>query len=531
VSHTYVQLDVPAGSTAADTAAGTASGTISGGGDGSGVLPADGSRRRPPAAPDAGAASGGGVTISARIVAATAAAATAAMLASGVAGALLWRHVHQSRLPRQPRRSSDGDRQRLLGRGGGGGGSGGGDPDAEIGLTLMGPPSTGSPAAAACADGSPWQQPLQQQQQQQQHGRQQQQQQQQEGQRRQQQHQQQGRQDSAGLSAAAEHGYADGDCAIESLRSQGWSKGDRTAALLARTLTEAGGKVGEIELHPMADLPAEIEHQVEAAAAGLSGAATPAQLASGSLASCSAALAELAARQAALSGAAAAAERAVDPQLPPGFQRYAPDASGSTAGWSAGSPAGSGLLGGGGAHSGSTVLPPSPGTSGALGTLGPPAADPYPSKPRGQQRSWGLDPLALQLSPKSLEVRPLSQLSVCLAGWLAGCLCACSLAPCLPAACQPASSVIPAVHSPLFGTDLIQWGGTGTDTAAATASQPNPPFLSPLPRRPRLQFEKDGQGQLVVLGEGGFAVVYRARLGGRPVAVKVRRRGQGQPGF
>jgi hypothetical protein len=39
-----------------------------------------------------------------------------------------------------------------------------------------------------------------------------------------------------------------------------------------------------------------------------------------------------------------------------------------------------------------------------------------------------------------------------------------------------------------------------------------------------MQFDKDGEGQLVVLGEGGFAVVYRARLGSQPVAVKARMR-------
>jgi hypothetical protein len=39
---------------------------------------------------------------------------------------------------------------------------------------------------------------------------------------------------------------------------------------------------------------------------------------------------------------------------------------------------------------------------------------------------------------------------------------------------------------------------------------------------PLLQFTKDASGQLVVLGEGGFAVVYRALLGQQPVAVKVR---------
>jgi predicted Ser/Thr protein kinase len=52
------------------------------------------------------------------------------------------------------------------------------------------------------------------------------------------------------------------------------------------------------------------------------------------------------------------------------------------------------------------------------------------------------------------------------------------------------------------------------------------PRIKLLPHAPlslSLQFVTDGGGQLMVLGEGGHAVVYLARLRGIAVAVKVRR--------
>ena len=46
---------------------------------------------------------------------------------------------------------------------------------------------------------------------------------------------------------------------------------------------------------------------------------------------------------------------------------------------------------------------------------------------------------------------------------------------------------------------------------------------SPSTRLPLVQFASDASGQLVVLGEGGSAVVFRGRLGVADVAVKVSR--------
>ncbi|KAI3427363.1 hypothetical protein D9Q98_010279 [Chlorella vulgaris] len=507
------------------------SGGDSGGESGSGgasLLPGDlpaGSDRRhspdhQPAADGGGGNSGGGTggggtRISLALVALTAVGAIAALLVAAAVAVLVWRHQRK----RRRRRAGGGDGGEL-------GGTGGDRQQLLVSISTSGEPISGAGGGTVSTAANPDLMPL--------IG---------------------GAPPRAGsgrqrqrpgcmLAAAAAAGAS-------SLRSQlRRDKSERTAQLLAATLVQAGREGREIEMHSMTGLPADIADQVEAAAAAAatalpsptgsgdsdSGDGSPpnsiggtaphghgtasdsapllptgSSLSSSSLASCSVAIAEMTGR---------AVQQQRRRQLP-GSQLQAQRCSSSRQGSAAHSSASvaySGGLSGGG-------LPGDSGNSDGWLPAAPPAGP--PGEPAGPPPFWRyVYQCSISGSTSTWQDAPSAASSPPDSGFLGGngVSSGTTVLPPSPSPSGPAAGTAGTAgnvhnkqqqHDGGSGSGGSSSGGGGELQRWAHNSQSMQ--LSPK----SLKFAKDASGQLVVLGEGGFAVVYRALLGQQPVAVKV----------